>query len=154
MTERKPLRRNAARVLVIDAADAVLLEEGRDSTRPEAPHWWIAPGGGVEGDEPREAAARREVFEETGLELGDLGPVIHHRVAQFPFEEWDIVQDEVFFAVRLETVQPAVRPHHLTEMEQRSLIRHRWWTVEEVDATDEAVYPEELGALLRRVLTR
>ena len=36
--------------------------------------------------------------------------------------------------------------------ERLSIDAHRWWSVAELDATDETVYPEELADLLRRCL--
>ena len=37
--------------------------------RPGRCDFWVAPGGGVQGDERYEDAARREVWEETGLHI-------------------------------------------------------------------------------------
>lgn len=44
--------------------------------RPEHYDFWVAPGGGVHGDESYEDAARREVWEETGLRI-DVGRLLY-----------------------------------------------------------------------------
>lgn len=64
------LRRRAGAV-VRDAAGRVLLLRREHEGRT----WWAVPGGGVEAGETPEEAARRELLEETGLEveLGALG---------------------------------------------------------------------------------
>ena len=37
-------------------------------------------------------------------------------------------------------------------IEQRALLDHRWWTLEELRATDELVYPREIAAVVQAVL--
>ena len=53
------------------AAGVIVEEEGRillvRHTKPSAYDFWVAPGGGAEGNEDLFAVAKREVFEETGL---------------------------------------------------------------------------------------
>jgi 8-oxo-dGTP pyrophosphatase MutT (NUDIX family) len=143
--------RNAARVVLV-ADGRVLLQQGFDPGRPEAGAWWITPGGGVNDGETVEGAAVREVLEETGLHLSpvQLGPVIATRVAAFEFESRRFQQSESFFAVNVEAFTP--QHHGWDEVEQRALLGHRWWTVDELRATDEAVYPSELADVVQAVL--
>ncbi len=56
------------------AVDCIILVEGRVLLihRRNAPHGWALPGGFVEYGETVEDAVRREMTEETGLELQDL----------------------------------------------------------------------------------
>jgi 8-oxo-dGTP pyrophosphatase MutT (NUDIX family) len=82
MTRETPTLRRAARVLLLDEYRRVLLV--RFAYRGES--WWAAPGGGLEDHESHEEAARREVAEETGFELDELGPLVWRREDFFRFE--------------------------------------------------------------------
>jgi len=95
-----PLRRTAARVVLLDDADRVLLLSGTDPQVDS--RWWITPGGGVETGEDLAGAALRELTEETGLRVADdrlIGP-IWHREATFTFTGIDYVQTEYYFVAR------------------------------------------------------
>jgi 8-oxo-dGTP pyrophosphatase MutT (NUDIX family) len=143
--------RNAARVVLV-ADGRVLLQHGFDPGRSEAGTWWITPGGGVNEGESVEDAAVREVLEETGLHLSpaQLGPVMATRVAYFDFDGRRFRQSESFFAVHVETFTP--EHHGWDEVEQRALLDHRWWSVAELRATDETVYPSELADVVQAVI--
>jgi len=65
VSELGRIQRVAAYNLCVDSADRMLLV--RLSERTEAPGSWTLPGGGVEFGEHPEAAALRELHEETGL---------------------------------------------------------------------------------------
>jgi 8-oxo-dGTP pyrophosphatase MutT (NUDIX family) len=75
-----PLLMVGAAVLIVDQQDRLLLMKRSDSG------CWGPPGGAVELGEKVEAAARREVQEETGLEIGKMalfgvfsGPELYYR---------------------------------------------------------------------------
>jgi ADP-ribose pyrophosphatase YjhB (NUDIX family) len=149
-TDDPPRRdRVAARVLLVDADGAVLLMKGSDPHRPEAGTWWFTPGGGVDDGESVEDAARREVHEETGFVVEDLGTVVFERVVEFDFEGERYRQLEYFFAVRVERFDAVT--DGWTEIERRAVHEHRWWTPEEIAASAEIFYPEQLVERLRRV---
>jgi 8-oxo-dGTP pyrophosphatase MutT (NUDIX family) len=143
--------RNAARVVLV-ADGRVLLQHGFDPGRPEAGTWWLTPGGGLNDGESVEEGAVREVLEETGLRLSpvQLGPVIATRVASFEFERRQFRQSESFFAVNVEAFTP--QHHGWDQVEQRALLDHRWWTVDELRTTDETVYPSELADVVQALL--
>ncbi len=144
-----PMRaRVAARVLVVDRDQAVLLFRGGDPARPEAGTWWFTPGGGVDPGESLADAARRELLEETGLAVEDLGSVRFDRVVVFEFEGERFQQHEHFFAVRVDRFEPDVRGW--TDVERRSMGESEWWTAAEIAASDETFYPEDLIARLER----
>ncbi|MFI8938725.1 NUDIX hydrolase [Streptomyces syringium] len=141
--------RRAARVILLDARDRVLLINGFEPADPTST-WWFTPGGGLEGDETWEQAARRELVEETGITEIELGPVLWRRFCSFPFDgrRWD--QEEHYFLARTE--QAGRWTGGGTELERRSVTGLRWWTCEELLAARETVYPTRLGELLRTLL--
>src|SRR5512142_3012784 len=145
------LDRRAARLLVLDPDDRVLLLRLHDSHRPDQPYW-LTPGGGVEDGEELIGCAVRELYEETGLRVAPsalVGPV-HRETVEFRFEGDWYRQEQEFFTVRAERDWP-VRPTALTEVERRVWLGYRWWTVAELEASTDRYYPEELPDLLRSV---
>jgi 8-oxo-dGTP diphosphatase len=68
-----PERRRATLVFLVDPAGRLLLQL-RDAHAPVGANQWSVPGGGVEAGEEPEAGARREVLEETGLQVA--GPLV------------------------------------------------------------------------------
>jgi len=146
------LVREAARVLLVDEADRVLLIEGFDPAAGELGTWWITPGGGREAGEDPEHAAIREVWEETGLVLDGVTGPLWHRTTVFPFDGDVVEQTEDFFCARTPHFEPAGAA--LTDLEHRSTVRMRWWSLAEIEATEAQVFPETLADLLRDALRR
>ncbi|MER7776431.1 NUDIX hydrolase [Streptomyces sp. NPDC096191] len=143
--------RRVARVVLLDPDDRILLLHGHEPDDP-ADDWWFTPGGGVEGDETREEAARRELLEETGIADVELGPVLWRRRCSFPFagRRWD--QDEWYYLARTRQTATGAVGAGLTELERRSVAGARWWTCEELTGARETVYPTRLAGLLRTLL--
>jgi 8-oxo-dGTP pyrophosphatase MutT (NUDIX family) len=142
------VRRQAGRVLVVDAAGRVLLLHGFDPREPDRPYWFTV-GGGAEPQESLAEAAVRELREETGLvaEPADLGDPVWHEVAEFSFDGTGYRQEQDFFLFRVDSAEISV--DGLDHEEAAIIDAHRWWTAAELDETTESYYPLELPRLLR-----
>ena len=146
MTEEVPTVRRAARVLLLDEAERMLLVKFEYGGRS----WWVAPGGGLEEGETYEGAARREVEEETGLNLQNLGPWVWSREHVFRFEGRLYRQVERYFVATVPAFTP--RPTVIGLEESVAFRGLRWWTLGELDAATEEFAPEDLPALARRLV--
>jgi 8-oxo-dGTP pyrophosphatase MutT (NUDIX family) len=141
-------RRRAARVLLFDDRDAVLLLH--EPSRPDRAGWWYTPGGELEPGETEMEAARRELQEETGIVAVRLAGPIAVRSASFAFDGRWIDQDEVIFA-GWASGELVVRGRP-DDLEARAIEAHRWWTPTELLAIEETTYPGRIGDLVARVL--
>lgn len=143
--------RRAARVLLVDAADRVLLLRGTDPDDASRGSWWFTPGGGLDEGETAAEAAVREVQEETGLRLADdLGPVVHERTTCFSLAGTSYRQAEVYFLARIDRHE--VDTAGFTPLEVASVTGHRWWPRGELGSADLPVYPPDLAEVLERAL--
>jgi len=155
-----PRRRDASRVLILDAYDRLLLIKIRDPDRRivvagrTAPRdeYWITVGGGLEGDESYEAAARREIFEEVGIVDVVLGPVLWDRLFRIELDREPLVGTERYFVAWSATTDISFA--HITDEEQTQFVEHRWWTYDALadDRRTDVAYPDELVELLQQAL--
>ncbi|WP_433513244.1 NUDIX hydrolase [Nonomuraea sp. CA-143628] len=146
-----PLRRFTARALPIDEQGRVLLLHGFDPARPDEPFWFTI-GGAAEDGETLQEAALRELHEEVGIRAGAdrlTGPYGTSTI-EFFFAEYVITQDQTFFAVRV-AEGTDISYEHMEEIEKATTLGHRWWSPEELDATDEVFFPEDLATILRKI---
>ncbi|HIT76096.1 MAG TPA: NUDIX domain-containing protein [Candidatus Avipropionibacterium avicola] len=150
--ERPVIIRRTVRVVTIDDRERVLLFADSDPGLPDR-SWWVVPGGGMDPGETEAGTAVRELAEETGCRVAEgqlLGPIAHRHVVHGYSDQVVDIVSESFYAVRVPAFTVDIAGH--TEDEQLTLTGHRWWTGDELGATDDWLWPACLPDLVERVL--
>jgi 8-oxo-dGTP pyrophosphatase MutT (NUDIX family) len=144
----QPILRHAARVVLIDGHDRILLFCW-DDERLDRRRVWITPGGGLHAGESHEQAARRELWEETGIDAIP-GPCVWKRQHVVRVGERWIDQRERYFFTRVDRID--VDRSNQTELERVAMVDHRLWPVDEIASSGEWFAPRRLGELLPALL--
>jgi len=134
--------RLAARILLIDTVDRLLLMQAR---HPLGHFFWVAPGGGLEPGETFEAAAQRELLEETGQSPA-IGPCVWTRRHSHIWDGRQFDQAERYFMAR--TTSGLVKPVKLDDY----IVGYRWWSLDEITASTEIFAPRQLARFLSPLL--
>lgn len=144
MTTSTPPLREAARAIVLDADDRVLLLR-----YDENGGFWATPGGSLEDGEDHATATLRELGEELGIDekTGELGPQLAERSKDHLAGGREVRQVERYFLTRVSAAD--VDPANATQPD--NIREHRWWTLTELRTTPETVYPVGLADLVAAV---
>ncbi|MFE2534942.1 NUDIX hydrolase [Streptomyces sp. NPDC059371] len=146
MTTSTPPLREAARAIVLDAENRVLLLR-----YDENGGFWATPGGSLEDGEDHATATLRELREELGIDGNtvELGAQLAERSKDHLVGGRQVRQVEKYFLTRVAAAD--VAPDRATQPD--NIREQRWWTLSELSATTETVYPLGLAGLLADVLT-
>jgi ADP-ribose pyrophosphatase YjhB (NUDIX family) len=141
--------RRAARVVLLDPDDRVLLMR-YDDAPPNGSHW-STPGGGLNDDEDYPAAAVRELAEETGWT--DVGLIVEVARRSFDMAYGDqmVHQVERLYLARTDQRRREIRGVEAMHASD-GIAAWRWWTLAELDATGEEVWPAGLADLIRQAI--
>ena len=113
--------------------------------------FWAAPGGEMEGDEEPAATAMREIREELGLELAMEGPI---RVDRNSFVHRGAMVDNTDFYFRAACERDAPRLIGVTAEEIAIMKEIRWWSGEQLEGTEEKVFPLDLRRWIDALQTK
>lgn len=143
--------RRSARIIVLNRTGAVLFVRYDDSTpidpgKPGLLTYWVPPGGGVESGESFEQAAIRELEEETGIELSEVGSQIWSRERQL------MHRGELKRYVERYFLASAESPRLLRNRTREKIGEIRWWTLDELRGSSETFLPEGFAELVAPLL--
>ena len=144
--------RTAARVILIDPTERVLLLAARDPADGKVV--WFVPGGGVERDESLEQAAVRELAEEVPQAAGvPLHGPVWRRQLDYSWDNRRVSQTEFFFVGRLESAFDAAEVD-VGGAEAEFFEGARWAGLTELAAwpPDSIMAPRRLAELLVPIL--
>jgi len=144
----RPRLRPAARAVILDPADRILLVRFEFGSGP----LWATPGGGLEADESVLDGLRRELAEEVGLELVADPPLVWHQevVAEGHATGYDGVINDIFL-VRTDPFEIG-GTMTAAELAAENLHELRWWTLEELRAYEGRFAPRNLPDLVADLL--
>jgi len=146
--DEEPDRRRAVRALVVDERERVLLLRWE---RPLGSSFWVTPGGGVEAGETDRQALLRELREEAGLTDPRPGKRLWRTefvTPEFALDGGWLRQRDDVYLVR--TRADAVSVPDLVD---EKVTGHRWWTLDELDRSDDLFGPLDLPARVRAALS-
>lgn len=146
---RRTLRRVTARVLPVNREGKVLLLHGWSPHAPESPYWFSI-GGACEPGESLAAAAARELFEETGIEVDASvfdAPFAFEPDVEFDWGDVHLIQDQHWFAL---AVDHDVEIHFrgLEPLEVGTIDAAEWWSPDML-RTDGSAARATLPAMMR-----
>jgi 8-oxo-dGTP pyrophosphatase MutT (NUDIX family) len=110
--------------------------------------FWATPGGSLEPGETHPQAIARELREELGIRDAALGPHLATRVKDHPVAGQAVRQAERYYLARVHAC--TVAPASATQTD--NIREWRWWSLPEITATRQVIYPAGLTALLQAVI--
>ena len=146
--------RPSARLLVVNPSGQVLLFRFVHKNGPLAGQdYWATPGGGVEDEETFEQAAIRELAEETGIRVKDIGREAGRREVPLQLPDGEhVMADERYFLVR--SADACLSRDGWTVQETEVMAAYKWWSQDELAHSTATIWPEDLLDMLKLATAR
>lgn len=145
----QPVVRPAVRAIILDHENRVFMHRFVAGIDPGV---WVSPGGAVDPGEDDDAALARELQEELSVSRVEIGQWVWRRRHVWAWK--GIVYDtrERFALVRVSLDEIRPTSHDSFFAGEGAEEQWRWWSVEELAASSEAVAPRQLAQQLRHLL--
>jgi double-stranded uracil-DNA glycosylase len=145
----EPMVRPAARAVILDDNLRVLMHR---FVAGDDPGVWVTPGGAIDPCEDDDAALARELEEELGLRNAAVGPWVWQRRHVWAWR--GIVYDtrERFAIVHADPNDLRPTNHDSFFAGGDSEEQWRWWSPDEIDASEEEFAPRRIAQHLRHLL--
>lgn len=147
--------RETARVILCKPSGEVFLIKTHFDPEIGLPPRWLTPGGGIEDGESIAEAARRELLEETGLELSveAIGQLVWQTTGRWAWSDQinHHTYVDYFFLHQLserESQSFELNTNGWTQEEHRDVVEHRWWNLHALKESGESVGPPDLVEFL------
>lgn len=111
--------------------------------------FWGTPGGALADGEDYVQAARRELWEETGISA-EISGEFHRRETTYRGPQGNLIYaDERFFSVRVE--EPSLDNQAWETIEREVIQEVAWLTSSEIRRLNDPVFPENFADLVEAV---
>ncbi|NRA88112.1 MAG: NUDIX domain-containing protein [Rhizobiales bacterium] len=153
--------RKAVRLILLNENNEILLSkyEGVNIYKPgQKPldAFWETVGGGMDEGETHEQTAMRECYEEAGLTQDDIeiGQMVWQGHSEIVYKNEHIKSHHTFMIARTKRKIDAksIVSTGLTEDEAGYLKGFKWWSMEELQETQEHIIPPILKSELPKIL--
>ncbi len=150
--------RNSVKILLLNEKKELLLMCADDPkiTSVDGEYhgrFWFSIGGEIQSGESIHEATIREIYEETGLDKGEIefGPVVW-------FGEFDLVLNGTMTRLKqtfivAKTGQVNVSLTDLDQWEKAAVKKLAWFSLEKIQNCDEVIYPVLLSEFLPDILS-
>lgn len=143
------MKRKAVRGIILAPEGQVLLIRVQEPVTGR--QLWVAPGGGLEPDEPPEICLSREIQEETGQQNIGIGPLIWTRKHTFDWAGQRLAQSETYYLIRANWFEPFMTGNP-EPVELAAFREFRWWTVDEIKASTDQFAPSRIADFIQNII--
>lgn len=147
--QKKLSERTSARIVLLNEKNELFLLKYHTSNE----EFWLTPGGQVEAGEDIFSAAKRELFEETGLSGNDVAFTLPHSwycEGVYTVRGEPVLFKEYFFLARVHN--KPINTVHFNESEKSEIIGGQWWDLRAFIKSGKMFYPYTLLQALEPVV--